>query len=324
VSLFVLRRLLQALITLLALSVVLFIAIFAIGDPIAILIDPDASPEERLASTRALGLDQSLLLQYFAFVGQISTGSFGRSFFYNRPVADLIALRLPATLELAVVAMVFTVLLALPIGLWAGLRPHARSSRLMMAGSVAAFSLPSFWFGLLLILTFSVGLGWLPSGGRGPTLNELGHPMSIATAEGWRYLLLPALTMALYNTALVSRIVRAGVRETMQHDYIRYAYAKGLSERRIVGVHVMKNMLVPVVTVLGIEFGHLIALTVVVETVFSWPGMGQLLIQSIYNLDRPAVVGVLMTTVSMVILINLLVDILYGVLDPRVRLGVGA
>lgn len=318
---FLLKRVLQALLTLWLVSLGLFVGIFAIGDPVAILISPDAGPEDARIAAEALGLDQPAYVQYLTFLGNLLTGSLGKSFAYNQPVGGLILQRLPATLELAVIALIFTIIGALPIGLWSGLRPHAIESRVMMAGSVMAFSLPTFWFGLILVMVFSVSLGWLPSGGRGQTASILGMELSVATLDGLRYLILPAFSMALYNVALVARVVRAGVREIMQQDFIRYAYAKGLSERRIVFVHLLRNILVPVVTVLGVEFGHLIALTVVIETIFSWPGLGQLLIKSIYQLDRPVVVGVLLTTVSIVIVINLVVDLLYGMLDPRARIG---
>jgi peptide/nickel transport system permease protein len=320
-AIFVLQRLMQTAVTLWALSLLLFLAIYAIGDPVAILIDPDAGPEEIAVATRALGLDLPLWRQYLVFLGNIATGSTGTSFLYNQPAMDLVAQRLPATLELALVAFAFTVVIAIPAGLWAGLRPNSWSGQAIMTGSIVAISLPTFWFGLLLVLVFSVGLGWLPSGGRGPTAPVFGVELSVATLDGWRHLLLPALTMAIYNVALVARVVRAGVREALDQDFMRFAEAKGLSRRRIVFVHLLRSILVPIITVLGIELGQLIALTIVIEMIFSWPGLGRLLIESVYRLDRPMVIAVLMTTVGLVIVINFVVDLLYGVLDPRIRLG---
>jgi peptide/nickel transport system permease protein len=190
-----------------------------------------------------------------------------------------------------------------------------------MAGSILGFSLPTFWVGLMLIMVFSVTLGWLPSAGRGPTTNLLGIPVSFLSLEGWRHLILPAINLALFNLALVIRLARAGTREAMLQDYVRFARAKGLTETRIVGVHVLKNVLVPIVTVVGVEFGSVIAFAVVTESIFAWPGMGKLLIDSINVLDRPVIVGYLCIVVTLFVAINLIVDLAYSWLDPRVRIG---
>ena len=190
-----------------------------------------------------------------------------------------------------------------------------------MAASILGFSLPTFWVGLMLILVFSVWLGWLPTSGRGPTANLLGIPLSFLTAEGLRHLVLPAANLALFNLSLVIRLTRSGTREAMRQDYVRFARAKGLTERRVVGVHVLRNVLVPVVTVAGVEFGSVIAFAVVTESIFAWPGMGKLLIDSINVLDRPVIVGYLCTVVTLFVAINLLVDLAYSWLDPRVRSG---
>jgi peptide/nickel transport system permease protein len=231
--------------------------------------------------------------------------------------------RLPATFELAVAATLLAVLLGIPLGLLAGLRPRGITGKTIMAGSILGFSMPTFWVGLLLIMLFAVQWGWLPASGRGPTTELLGISVSFLSVEGLRHLLLPALNLALFKLALVIRLTRAGTREALNQDYVRFARAKGLQESRVVGVHLLRNILIPVVTVVGLEFGSLVAFSIVTETIFAWPGMGKLLIDSINVLDRPVVVAYLCITVMIFILINLVVDVLYAVLDPRVRLGAG-
>jgi peptide/nickel transport system permease protein len=217
--------------------------------------------------------------------------------------------------------MVIAVVLGIPLGLYAGLRPHSVVSKTIMAGSILGFSLPTFWVGLILILIFAVTLGWLPSTGRGPTTDVLGLQLSIFNWEGLRYALLPAINLALFKLSLIIRLTRAQVREQSLLDYIRFARAKGLTNTRVIGVHLLKNILIPLVTVVGLELGSVIAFAVVTETIFAWPGMGKLVIDSIFQLDRPVVVAYLMVVVFMFIVINLVVDLLYSVLDPRVRLA---
>jgi peptide/nickel transport system permease protein len=235
------------------------------------------------------------------------------------PAITLILERLPATLELALLAMLMAVTLGVPLGLIAGLKPESWVGRTIMAGSILGFSLPTFWVGLMLILVFSVQLGWLPTTGRGPTTDLFGIPVSFLSWEGLRHLILPAGNLALFKLALLIRLVRSGTREAMLQDYVRYARAKGLAGTRVLRVHVLPNILIPVITVAGLEFGSLIAFAVVTETVFAWPGMGKLLIDSIGLLDRPVIVAYLLVTACLFILINLAVDLLYAVLDPRVR-----
>jgi peptide/nickel transport system permease protein len=217
--------------------------------------------------------------------------------------------------------MVMAVVLGIPLGLYAGLRPQSLVSKAIMAGSILGFSLPTFWVGLILIIVFAVQLGWLPSTGRGPTTDVLGLQLSIFNLEGLRYALLPALNLALFKLSLIIRLTRAQVREQSLLDYIKFARAKGLSQRRVIGVHLLKNIMIPLVTVIGLELGSVIAFAVVTETIFAWPGMGKLVIDSIFQLDRPVVVAYLLVVVFMFILINLAVDLLYSVLDPRVRLA---
>ena len=318
---YILRRLLQSLLALFAMSLLVFLGVYAIGNPVDILISPQADQAEIARATAALGLDRPLAEQYWVFLRQAAAGDLGRSFAFNVPAIQLILERMPATLELAVTAMLIAIGLGIPLGLWAGLAPDSIAGKTIMTGSILGFSLPTFWVGLMLIMLFSVGLGWLPSNGRGPTVELLGMPVSFLSREGLAHLLLPAANLALFKLALIIRLTRAGTREALLQDYVRFARAKGLSETRVIGVHVLKNILVPVVTVIGLEFGSVVAFAVVTESVFAWPGMGKLLIDSINMLDRPVIVAYLCIIVTLFTLINLAVDIVYSLLDPRVRLS---
>lgn len=236
------------------------------------------------------------------------------------PAIELIVQRFPATFELVVVAIGLTCLIGIPLGLVAGLFNDKPLGRSLMGGSVLGFSLPNFWQGMMLILMFAVWLQWLPSSGRGDTVNVLGVPLSLFTADGWSHVMLPAINLALGNIALVLRLTATGVMEAKTQEYVKFARAKGISERRILTRHILRNILIPVVTVIGMEFGTLIAYSTITETVFAWPGMGKLLIDSIYKLDRPVVVAYVMLVTFIFVMINLLVDLAYAVLDPRVQL----
>ncbi|GAA4130696.1 ABC transporter permease [Aminobacter aganoensis] len=322
-TVFIIRRVVQSLLVLFATSVLVFIGIYAIGNPIDIMIPADASAVEREAAIQALGLDRPLIAQYWSFLVDALQGDLGRSFVFNQPAVGLIFQRLPATLELAFVALAIALILGIPLGLIAGLRPKSVADETIMTGSILGFSLPNFWQGMMLIMIFSIWLGWLPSSGRGETGEIFGVTTSLASLDGLKHLILPATNLALFKLSLVIRLTRTGVRETMPLDFIKFARAKGLSERRIVSVHVMKNIMIPIVTVVGMEFGSVIAFAVVTETIFAWPGIGKLLIDSITVLDRPVVVAYLLVVVTMFIVINLLVDIVYSMLDPRIRLGDG-
>lgn len=321
---YLIQRFGQALVTIAAMATLVFLGVYAIADPIDMLAAPDATPDERAAIAARLGLDQPLWAQFGSFVVRALHGDLGRSFVYNESALSVILQRLPATLELALTALVLAVVVGLPLGLWAGLRPNAASGRTIMTGSILAFSLPNFWQGLMLVLIFAVTLGWFPAGGRGETVKVLGIETGLLTIDGLRHLVLPACNLALFKLAVVIRLARAGTREAMLQDYVRFARAKGLSPARIVGVHVLKNILLPVVTVIGLEFGSMIAFAVVTETVFAWPGIGKLLIDSINRLDRPVIVAYLMLTVCLFVVINLIVDLIYAGLDPRVRLSEAA
>ncbi len=315
-----LRRLVQAVFVVLAMTVIVFVGVDVIGNPIDILISPDATAAERAQAIASLGLDRPLWEQYLRFLRGVLHGDLGRSFVYNEPAMRVILERLPATLELSVAAVLLAVLIGLPAGLYAGLRPNALGARALMAGSILGFSLPAFWVGLMLIMVFAVQLGWLPSTGRGATRALFGIQWSFLTWDGLAHMVLPAINLALFNISLVMRLVRAGVREALPSDYVRFARAKGLRPSRVIFVHVLKNILIPVVTVLGLEFGTTIAFSVVTETIFAWPGIGKLIIDSINLLDRPVIVAYLMLIVLLFVAINLVVDLLYTVLDPRILL----
>ena len=311
----------QSIVVLLVMSLLVFIGVYAVGNPVDILINPQADQIEREHAIATLGLDKSLPEQYLSFLSGALHGDLGRSFVHSTSALRLIFERMPATLELALAAMLIAVIIGIPLGLWAGLRPNGVAGRSIMAGSILGFSLPTFWVGLMLIMVFSVMLGWLPSNGRGPTIDLFGViPVSFLSVEGWRHLIMPATNLALFNVALLIRLTRAGTHEALLQDYVKFARAKGLTNGRIVGVHVLRNILIPIVTVIGLQFGALIAFAIVTESVFAWPGMGKLLIDSLNLLDRPVIVAYLLVIVTIFIVINLAVDLLYSMLDPRVRI----
>jgi peptide/nickel transport system permease protein len=321
---YIIRRLLQSIAVVLAMSVIVFFGVHVVGDPVYLLVNPQMDQKDIEAAIRALGLDRPIWEQYFHFITGALRGDLGRSFIFGEPALKVILQRMPATFELAIAAMVMAIVIGIPLGLYAGLRPDSLVSKTIMAGSIVGFSLPTFWVGIMLIMVFAVMLGWLPSTGRGPTATLLGIESSLFTLDGLRHVLLPALNLALLKMSLVIRLTRAGAREAIHQDYIKFARAKGLPESRVVGVHLLKNIMIPVVTVLGLELGNLVAFSVVTETIFAWPGMGKLLIGSIQSLDRPVIVAYLMIIVLLFVVINLVVDVVYSLLDPRVRLGASA
>ncbi len=320
-TVFIIRRVMQSILVLFVMSLLVFVGVYAIGNPVEIFVAADADQAERARVIAALGLDKPLWEQYLLFIRNAVMGDLGKSFVFNQPALGLILQRMPATLELAFTAMVIALALGIPLGMYAGFRPQSRIAKAIMAGSILGFSLPTFWVGLMLIMVFAVELGWLPSTGRGATAEVFGIETSLATWDGLSHVLLPALNLALFKLSLVIRLTRAGMRENMLMDYVKFARAKGLTMRRVVFVHVLKNIMIPIVTVVGLELGSVIAFAVVTETVFAWPGMGKLIIDSINNLDRPVIVAYMLITVTMFIVINLVVDVLYSVLDPRVRLA---
>ncbi|MBE7637540.1 ABC transporter permease subunit [Sneathiella sp. P13V-1] len=319
-SVFIIRRLMQALLVVWIMSLLVYVGVHIVGDPVDMLINPEADQAEIERVIRDLGLDRPLHEQYWFFLMNALKGDLGNSFIFNEPALKLVVQRIPATFELAIAALGMAVIIGIPLGVFAGLKPDSKISKTIMASSILGFSLPTFWVGLMMIMFFSVMMGWLPSFGRGDTETLFGVEFSFLTLDGWSHLLLPALNLSLFKMSLVIRLARAGTREVVHQEYIKFARAKGLSQSRIIFVHLMKNIMIPVVTVLGLEFGGLIAFSVVTETVFSWPGMGKLIIDALHNLDRPLVVAYLMVIVVIFVVINLIVDVMYSILDPRVRL----
>ena len=316
---FVIQRIFQALVVMLVISVLVFVGVYAVGNPIDVLISPDATQLIREQTIKAYGLDQPLWKQYVDFLLRLLHGDFGRSFVYNMPVIELIFSRLPATIELTVIAVLGATLLGVPLGIYAGYLPDRLLAKMIMGLSIFGFSVPTFWIGLVLIFTFAVTLGWFPAGNRGPTTSLFGIEWSFLTGEGLTYLFLPALNLSLFKFAMMVRLARAGTRETMLTDTVKFARASGESEWTILYRHVLRLISIPIVTVFGLELGSTLAFAVVTETIFSWPGVGKLIIDSIATLDRPVMVAYLMLVAFLFIMINLTVDIVYVFLDPRLR-----
>ena len=317
---FILRRSLQSILVLFVMSLIVFVGVNLVGDPVDMLVNPEADQQEIERVIRDLGLDRPVTEQYWYFLINAFQGDLGKSFVFGEPALKLIVQRMPATFELALFSLFIAVVFGIPLGVYAGLKPDSKVSKTIMAGSILGFSMPTFWVGIILIMFFSVHLGWLPSTGRGEVATVFGITSSIFTLDGLSHIFLPAFNLALFKLSSVIRLARAGTREIIHQDYIKFARAKGLSERRVINVHLLKNILIPIVTVIGLEFGGLIAFSTVTETVFAWPGMGKLIIEAIYNLDRPIVVAYLMIIVLIFVTLNLVVDITYSLLDPRVRI----
>ncbi len=318
---FVLRRVLQSLLVLVVMTMLVFFGVSVIGNPVYIFASSECDQRCLNGIIANLGLDRPLWEQYWLFVRNAVTGELGNSFTYGAPAMRLILDRLPATLELAFCAVVIALALGLPLGMIAGLKPRAWYAKCIMGLSTIGFSIPVFWIGQVLIMVFSVELRWLPAIGRGQTVSVLGVEVSFLTLNGLRHLAMPAFTLSLFMFAMVIRLTRAGMLEVLPADYIRFARATGVPWPRILTLHVMKNIMIPIVTVLGMEFGGVIAFAVVTESIFSWPGVGKMLIDAIAVLDRPLIVAYLMFVVFMFVVINLAVDIIYSMLDPRVRIG---
>ena len=319
---FVIKRIIQSVLVLFVMSLIVFSMINLVGDPVDMLVNPESLPEEIDRVRKDFGLDQPVHVQYLKFLKGAVSGDLGNSFVFGRPALTLIAERFPATLELATSALIIAIIVGLPLGIYAGLNPEGLGARIIMGGSVIGISIPTFWLGLMMIIIFSVLLGWLPVSGRGDTGRFMGIESSIFTIDGLRHLVLPAINLSLFKISMVIRLTRAGVEEVMSLDFIKFARARGLSSNRIVRSHLLPNILIPIITVLAIEFGTLIAFATVTESVFAWPGVGKLVIDAIVNLDRPIVVAYLLFVVTLFLILNLFVDIIYAALDPRVRLQV--
>ncbi|KSV65420.1 ABC transporter permease [Sinorhizobium sp. GL2] len=315
-------RLSQAFLLLIAMSLIGFIGIHSVGNPVFNVVNIEtATPEDIQAATIALGLDQPIWRQYLVFIGNVVSGNFGTSYIYHQPAFTLVMSKLPATLELAFIAMLIAAPLGTGLGLLAGRRVGSLFDRTLLNGSVSALSIPSFWLAMMLILVGAILTGWFPSGGRGATVRVLGEDWSWLTANGLWHLVLPALALAIPNIALIARLSRSGTIEVESQDFTRFCRAKGLSSRRIRMRHTLPNISVPIVTIIGLQFGGMLAFAVVVESIFSWPGVGKLLIDSIQLLDRPVVMATLTFIAVAFVGLNALVDLFYAVLDPRVRLS---
>lgn len=319
---FLLQRLVQAVAVLVTVALLAFVLCRYVGDPVVFMLGQDATPEQVQALRGSLGLDRPVLVQFAHFVANAAQGEFGMSLRQGARVSTLIAQRLPATLELALVASVLALAVGIPMGVVAALRHGTALARVLMAVSLLGVSLPAFLVGILLILVFSVHLGWLPSFGRGEVVRlPGGWTTGLLTAQGWRHLLLPAVTLALFQLALLLRLVRAEMLEVLRTDHIRHARARGLTERAIHVRHALRNTLVPVTTVAGLQIGGLIAFSIITETVFQWPGTGLLFIQAVTVADVPVMAAYLCLVALVFVAINLAVDLLHRAIDPRLRRG---
>jgi len=318
---FILRRLAQALVVMGVVAFISFMLFQYVGDPVVFLLGQDARPDQIAQLRRDLGLDQPFVVQFGHFLVNALQGEFGLSLRQGAKVSRLIAERFPATLELALVAAVLALALGIPMGVYAALRRGTWLSQLFMTVSLLGVSLPTFLIGILLILVFAVGLGWLPSFGRGEVVSWGWWQSGLFTRDGWLHLLLPAFTLAVFQLTLIMRLVRAEMLEVLRTDYIKFARARGLSNRTVHFGHALKNTLVPVITIAGLQLGSLIAFAIITETVFQWPGMGLLFIQAVTFADIPVMAAYLCLISLIFVVINLAVDLLYFVVDPRLRVA---
>jgi len=316
---FILRRLAQALLVMLTVGLIAFSLFRFVGDPVTFMLGQDATPEQRQEVTRVLGLDRPFYVQYLHFLGNAVRGEFGLSLRQVQPVSRLIAERLPATLELSLVAALFALAAGIPMGVYTALRPKSLFSHFLLAISLAGVSLPTFLIGILLILVFSVQLGWLPSFGRGDVVALGWWSTGLLTASGLKALILPAITLGLFQMTLIQRLVRSEMLEVLRTDYIRFARARGLTDRAVHFGHALRNTLVPVITITGLQLGAIIAFAIITETVFQWPGMGLLFIQAVSFADVPVMAAYLCLVALFFVVINLVVDLLYYAVDPRLR-----
>jgi peptide/nickel transport system permease protein len=320
---FIVRRIVQAALVMLAVAFIAFAMFNFVGDPVAIIAGQDLPAEQRVQLRKDLGLDDPMPVRFSRFVVNAVQGNFGLSYRTTEPVGKMIAQRLPATLELSLVAAIFALLAGIPMGVFAGLYPQSWLSRLMMTVSLVGISLPTFLIGILLIYIFAVLLGWLPSFGRGAVVQLGFWSTGLLTIEGLKALILPAITLGLFQLTLIMRLVRAEMLEVLRTDYIKFARARGLSNRAVHFGHALKNTLVPVITITGLQLGSIIAFAIITETVFSWPGVGLLFLQSVLYADIPVMATYLVLIGFLFVVINLIVDLLYFVVDPRLRMQAG-
>ncbi|HKO66400.1 MAG TPA: ABC transporter permease [Burkholderiaceae bacterium] len=317
---FIVRRLLQAILVMLVVALIAFLLFQYVGDPVSQMVGQDATPEDRAQLRRDLGLDQPFYVQFVHFIGNAMQGDFGISLRQGRAVSTLIKERLPATLELALAAALIAIVVGIPMGVYTALRRDSWFSHLLLAVSLVGISLPTFLIGILLILVFAVLLGVLPSYGRGDTVQLGWWSTGLLTTNGWKHLILPAITLCLFQLTLIMRLVRSEMLEVLRTDYIKFARARGLTDRAVHFGHALKNTLVPVITITGLQLGGIIAFAIVTETVFQWPGMGLLFIQSVQFADIPVMAAYLCLIALVFVLINLIVDLLYFAVDPRLRI----
>lgn len=317
---YIVKRFIQMIVVLFVVSILVFMLTNFIGDPVDMLVPENATVEQVESARARLGLDRPLPVQYAIFLKDVLHGNFGKSYTYGKPAMGLIVERMPATLELVAIAALLVLCIAIPLGVYAGAYPKRRSSRIIMSGSILGISLPSFWVGMMMIYIFAVLLHALPASGRGNTVNVMGVNLSVFAPGGLRFLILPAITLAITNVATTLRLTRSGILENMRQDYIKFASAKGVSSRTLLFGHALKNALIPVITIFGMDLGNMIAFTTITETIFAWPGMGKLLIDAINKSDRPIIVAYLMTAACMFVVLNFVVDLLYTLIDPRIEL----
>ena len=318
---FILRRLFQAILVMLTVSLLAFILFRYIGDPVTAMLGQDATDADRIALRASLGLDQSALVQFWHFVQNAIQGEFGLSLRQGQSVSELLKDRLPATVELSVVAAILALVVGLPLGVYTALNRTGFTSQAILAFSLLGISLPTFLIGILLILVMSVQLGWLPSYGRGEVTYFGWWSSGLFSVDGWKHLILPAITLSLFQLTLILRLVRSEMLEVLRSDYIKFARARGLSQRAIHFGHALKNTMVPVITITGLQLGGIIAFAIVTETVFQWPGMGLLFIQAVQFADVPVMAAYLCLIALVFVCINLIVDLLYFAVDPRLRVG---
>ncbi len=318
---FILKRLAQSVLVMAVVSAISFSLFNFVGDPVNNMVGQDATREQRVQIRIDLGLDDPILTQYARFMGNALQGDFGLSYRIKRPVDELIFERLPATIELVFVSAIIALVFGIGLGVYTGIRRNSWISRTVLSTSLVGVSLPTFIIGIALIYLFAVILRWLPSSGRGGTVDLGWWKTSFLTVDGWRAIILPAITLSLFQLTLILRLVRAEMMEVMRTDYIKFARARGLSERSINFVHALRNTLVPVITIIGLNIGGLIAFSVITETVFQWPGTGLMFIQAVDFVDVPIMAAYLVFVALLFVIINLIVDILYFVVDPRIRLG---
>ncbi len=317
---YLLKRLIQMVFVLWVVSVLVFVMMSFTGDPTYMMVPLDATDEQIAQARRILGLDESHLVQYWRFLSNLVQGDFGRSFVFRQPALELIMERLPATLEIVFLAMIMALVIAIPLGVYAGAYPERMTSRGLMAGSLVGISLPGFWLGMVLIFIFAVKLQLLPSSGRGPTVVVGGMRLSFMSWEGFRHLILPSITLSIGTLAILMRIIRAEMMEVLKQDYIKFARAKGAANRFVLFKHGLKNALIPLITVFGLMLGDLIAFATLTETIFAWPGIGKLLVDSIYRGDRPVIVVYLMFVAFLFVVVNFIVDVAYALIDPRIKI----